>query len=335
MKKWLSAALAVLMITGCTQASSGSSASSASSAETPKNIHDEYPGVPEDNAFVYAESGEAVLNMLEHGTGIVFLGFDECPFCQAYAPMMNEVAAEAGVPVLYYDILQDRSDNTEFYQNVVKDLEGHLDFDNEGNPRVYVPDVTFVVRGEIIEHDNETSMLSSKEISPEKYWTDERVSALKAKLSAAAQKVAQARKENDEKGCDEGCEYDPTAPDAAKEDSTLVGLLKTMDETVHPGVMGGQIKSVSSALAIMDLYLDEKLSADVITASMKKHMETEDDLDSFIASMDLVRGSADVIADGEVDPGILEDAGYTSEIRWNADDVKAVFDALYAGVSNQ
>ena len=207
MKKWIAAGMAVLLLAGC---AGTSSASSAGSADTPKkNIHDEYPDVPEDNCFVYAEDAEAVISMLEHGTGIVYLGFDECPFCQAYAPMLNDAAEEAGVPVLYYDVLQDRSDNTDAYKAMVKALDGHLEFDNDGNPRIYVPDVSFVVNGEIIEHDNESSLLSSNEIKPVKYWTAERKEALMAKLTAAAKTVAEARKANDEKGCDEGCRYEP------------------------------------------------------------------------------------------------------------------------------
>ena len=55
----------------------------------------------------------------------------------------------------------------------------NLDFDDEGNHRIYVPDVTFVYEGEIVAHDNETSM-SSGDI--DEYWTEKKVESLKDRL---------------------------------------------------------------------------------------------------------------------------------------------------------
>ena len=38
----------------------------------------EYTKVPDDNVFVYRNIDE-IINILEHGTGVVYLGFPECP----------------------------------------------------------------------------------------------------------------------------------------------------------------------------------------------------------------------------------------------------------------
>ena len=53
----------------------------------------EYTEVGKNNVFVYREADE-IIKILEGGTGIVYLGFPECPWCQAYVPMLNEVAKE-------------------------------------------------------------------------------------------------------------------------------------------------------------------------------------------------------------------------------------------------
>src|SRR5574344_2332928 len=118
----------------------------------------EYSQVPEDNIFVF-KSADDIIKILEHGTGIVFLGFPECPWCQRYAKYLNEVAKENGASCIYYlNILEDRKNNTQNYQKIVGLLSGNLQYDDEGNERIYVPDVTFVKDGVIVGHDAETSL---------------------------------------------------------------------------------------------------------------------------------------------------------------------------------
>ena len=142
----------------------------------------EYTEVGEDNIFVYRTSKE-IIHILEKGTGVVYLGFPECPWCQAYVPYLESVAKETGVEKIYYlNILEDRKNNTSDYQKIVSLLEGNLLNNDEGNPRVYVPDVTVVKEGVILGHDNETSVVSEEDGTPKEYWTTERVNALKAKL---------------------------------------------------------------------------------------------------------------------------------------------------------
>ncbi len=135
----------------------------------------------EENVFVYRNIDE-IIKILENGTGIVYLGFPECPWCKAYVKILNEVAKEEGIEkIYYYDILEDRSNNTEKYQKIVSILNDNLLYDEEGNHKIYVPDVTFVLNGEIIGHDNETSVIT-EDITPEDYWTDENKENLKNKL---------------------------------------------------------------------------------------------------------------------------------------------------------
>jgi len=51
----------------------------------------EYTEVGQNNVFVYRNADE-IIKILEGGTGLVYLGFPECPWCQAYVPILNEVA---------------------------------------------------------------------------------------------------------------------------------------------------------------------------------------------------------------------------------------------------
>ena len=132
----------------------------------------EYTSVSKDNIFVYRSKDE-IINILEHGIGIVYLGYPECPWCMAYVPLLNEIAKNEGIEkIYYYNIREDRKNNTEFYQKVVSILNDYLNYDEEGKKRIFVPNVTFVKEGKIIFNDNETSLIS--EGTPSEYWTEEK-----------------------------------------------------------------------------------------------------------------------------------------------------------------
>lgn len=154
-----------------------------------KRFTKEYNQVTENNVFVYRNAKE-IIKILEKGTGIVYLGFPECPWCQAYVKILNEVAKEEEVKKIYYfNILEDRKNNTEDYQKIVALLKDKLDVDEEGNERIFVPDVSFVIDGKIIGHDNETSMISG-ETTPTEYWTNAKITELKEKLRPLIVEVA-------------------------------------------------------------------------------------------------------------------------------------------------
>ena len=149
----------------------------------------EYTLVDSDNVFVYRDA-EEVIKLLEHGTGVVYLGFPECPWCQSYVKYLDEVAMEVGVDkIYYYNILEDRSNNTDVYQKIVSILGDTLQYDEEGNHRVYVPNVSFHVNGEIIGSDNETSLDTKGFDNPDDYWNEEEVSDLKDRLRTYMEEV--------------------------------------------------------------------------------------------------------------------------------------------------
>lgn len=149
----------------------------------------EYTEVGEDNVFVYRDINE-VISLLKHGTGVVYLGFPECPWCQTYVKYLNEVAKEVGVDkIYYYNILDDRSNDTEEYKEIVSILGEYLQYDDEGHNRIYVPNVSFHVGGKIIGNDCETSKDTKGFATPEEYWSDEEVAELKNTLTTYMEEV--------------------------------------------------------------------------------------------------------------------------------------------------
>ena len=141
----------------------------------------EYTQVDEDNVFVY-KSAKEIIQILENGTGVVYLGFPECKWCQAYVPYLDEVAKENNIDKIYYfNIREDREKNTADYKKIVELTNDFLLYNDEGEKRVFVPDVYVVLDGEILSHNNETSMIT-EDILPIDYWTDEKLDNLKKTL---------------------------------------------------------------------------------------------------------------------------------------------------------
>lgn len=149
----------------------------------------EYPVVSEDNVFIY-KTGKEIINILKHGTGVVYLGFPECSWCQEYVKHIDKIAKETELEKIYYfNILKDRKENTELYKEIVEILHGNLLYDNEGNERVYVPDLTIVKEGKIIFHNNEGSLVTKEDGTPTEFWNEERVKRLKDGFCCAVSEI--------------------------------------------------------------------------------------------------------------------------------------------------
>ena len=158
---------------------------------TPDNVKfaKEYTKISEDNLFKY-KTLEEVNKILTKGTGVVYLGFPECPWCQEYVKYIDEVSKSVGLDKVYYsNILDDRKNDTEEYKETVKILSDYLSNDDEGNKRVYVPSVIVVSSGKIVMFDDETARDTKGYDLPEEYWQSEDLTALKTKLTNEFEKV--------------------------------------------------------------------------------------------------------------------------------------------------
>ena len=134
----------------------------------------EYPKLQSDHRFVYAEPAE-ILKVFEDGDGLVFLGFPECPWCQQLAPIADEAAKAEGLGKIYYlNIRESRTANDEVYQSLVTKLSDHLEKDENGEPRIYVPDVTAFRSGEVVGRFKQESAGEGERVTPSTYWTEER-----------------------------------------------------------------------------------------------------------------------------------------------------------------
>lgn len=157
--------------------------------EDAKKFQEEYTGVSEDNLFVYRTIEENI-RIIEKGTGVVYLGFPECPWCQAYVKYLDEAMKEAGISKIYYtNIKKDREDNTEAYQKIIELLGDYVEYNDEGKERIYAPTIIFVNDGKIVGMDSETAKDTKGFKTPSEYWSEEKVKNLKNRLIEYAKQV--------------------------------------------------------------------------------------------------------------------------------------------------
>lgn len=156
---------------------------SSNSITDAEKFASEYKEVDENNVFVYRDVDE-IIQIMEHGTGVVYLGYPECPWCQSYVKYLNEVALEVGIERIYYcNTKQLKEQNMDKYYELIQLLHGHLQYTEEGEEWIYVPNVSFHIDGEIIGVDHETSKDTHGFQNPKDYWTDEEVASLKNTLA--------------------------------------------------------------------------------------------------------------------------------------------------------
>lgn len=141
-----------------------------------------YPKVeiPEDNPIKYSNADE-IINIIENGTGVIYFGYKECPWCRSAVPSLLDAAKEANIDTIYYMDLKDERDiktvdengkvieekeGSDDYKKLLKALDKYLDDyiieDINGNKintnskRIYVPLVIFIKDGKVIGIHNDT-----------------------------------------------------------------------------------------------------------------------------------------------------------------------------------
>lgn len=94
----------------------------------------------------------------EGGTGILYYGYPQCPFCNRMVSVLNDAAKELGVKVYYIDIYQEGS-TQEDINGIFENLDSILDKDENNQPVFYVPEVVAVKNGKIV--GNHVSLVDS------------------------------------------------------------------------------------------------------------------------------------------------------------------------------
>lgn len=141
-----------------------------------------YPNleISKSNPIKYANADE-IIRIIKKGTGVIYFGYPECPWCRSSIPSLFKAATEADIDTIYYMNLKDERDiktvntdgeikeekaPTDDYLKLLDTLNDYLDDyileDVKGNEvnsntkRIYVPMVIFVKDGKVIGIHNDT-----------------------------------------------------------------------------------------------------------------------------------------------------------------------------------
>ena len=121
-----------------------------------------------DNKIVYADY-KTIFDVLD-GTGVIYFGFPECPWCRNAVPILLEAAEESGIKQIYYlnnhddrdtKVLKDgevitENEGTSNYNKLLEKLGDKASvyegLEDKAIKRLYYPTVVFVKNGEITDY---------------------------------------------------------------------------------------------------------------------------------------------------------------------------------------
>lgn len=124
--------------------------------------------IDENNGVIYA-SFEELKELLTKGTGVVYFGYPECPWCRTAVPMLLQAASNTGLEEIYYFNAKDirdvkeldktgkvvtKKEGTKEYYELLEILGDHFwaydGLEDESIKRLYFPTVVFVLEGEVV-----------------------------------------------------------------------------------------------------------------------------------------------------------------------------------------
>ena len=135
--------------------------------------------IPENNNVKYATSKE-IIKLLKSGTGVIYFGFPECPWCRNALPVLLDATDCSCQEDIYYfnalsirdikhldddgKIVTDQKGTSDYYE-IVKLLGDNLGayngLNDESIKRLYFPTIVFVKDGKIV--STHISTLDSQE----------------------------------------------------------------------------------------------------------------------------------------------------------------------------
>ncbi len=181
MKKLLTAALALIMVTACT----GGKPSSETVDETVtitntvelESTESDMSGyvwldTTEKNVFQTISLKDSVRIFKEGGSAILYYGKVDCPWCQRAVPLLSQAAIIRDVTVYYVDVSQkvEKAD----YDELVTYIESTFQLNN-GKPSFFVPEVIAVKNGQIV--DSHVSLVESFTLTSDEDMLTEEQSA--------------------------------------------------------------------------------------------------------------------------------------------------------------
>lgn len=144
----------------------------------------DYNEIPRNNPFIYLNSTE-LIELLNNGSGIVFMGNKENIWSKSYAKYLYEIASDIDVEkIYYYDVKKVKLLKNRNYYNIIKALEGKLIETDDSVNNLFSPSLYIIKDGEVVFYDNTTAVVNN-DLEVDTYWDSSNVYKFKEKIITA------------------------------------------------------------------------------------------------------------------------------------------------------
>ncbi len=166
MKKLLYVCAAALVLAGCGKKEEEETGLVIHNAVEPVSVAADMSGYQwlndEEPPFLEITPDECMRFFDEGGTGLLYFGRSNCPYCQRAVPELNEVLKELDDTVYYVDVDLSKL-SYEKYEELLPYLDAALAESESGEKNFLIPDIIAVKEGKII--GNHISLVDDFEFS--------------------------------------------------------------------------------------------------------------------------------------------------------------------------
>lgn len=104
--------------------------------------------IPSNNRIKYMHTNE-ILDFLNSGTGILYFGYNTCPWCRNAVPILIESVIKNNINRIYYVDIH-KLDLSSIKEELYLKLDSYLTENSEGKKIISVPSVYFILDGKIM-----------------------------------------------------------------------------------------------------------------------------------------------------------------------------------------
>lgn len=106
--------------------------------------------IPYDNRIKYINE-EELLKLLNNGTGVLYMGYNTCPWCRNAVPILIDSVLENEIDTIYYVDIHS-ANLKKISKELYKILDEYLKVTDDGTKVIAVPDVYTLKNGQIVGH---------------------------------------------------------------------------------------------------------------------------------------------------------------------------------------
>ena len=112
------------------------------------------------NSFIYSNVDE-IIDILENKSGIILFADSDSDYSKEAVKVLKKVLdnIKYSNKIYYYDPTDIQNKRTKSYRKLLDLLDGYLEYDDNDNTVLYLPDIYIVKNGKIIDHNNDPALM--------------------------------------------------------------------------------------------------------------------------------------------------------------------------------